>query len=144
MDVFNPGDHGSTFGGNPLAAAVGLAALRLLQEERLPERAQEMGAYLFDELRRIGHPSIREVRGKGLLIGMELDPVWISARAFCEGLMRNGILSKETHHTVVRFAPPLTITRQELDEALVVIRATFEELMPRAAKKTRTGQSLVA
>jgi ornithine--oxo-acid transaminase len=130
MDVFAPGDHGSTFGGNPLAAAVGLASLRLLQEERLAERADAMGKRLMAGLRAIDHPAIRDVRGKGLLIGMELDPAWMPARAFCEALMRKGILSKETHDTVVRFAPPLIIAEQELDAALDVIRATFDELMP--------------
>jgi ornithine--oxo-acid transaminase len=130
MDVFTPGDHGSTFGGSPLAAAVGLASLRLLQEERLAERADAMGKRLMAGLRAIDHPAIRDVRGKGLLIGMELDPAWMPARAFCEALMRKGILSKETHDTVVRFAPPLIIAEQELDAALDVIRATFDELMP--------------
>jgi ornithine--oxo-acid transaminase len=129
MDVFAPGDHGSTFGGNPLACAVGSAALRLLQAERLAQRAQAMGARLIDGLRAIAHPAIRQVRGKGLLIGLELDPGVISARAFCERLMRKGILSKDTHATVVRFAPPLIITESEVDAALAVIRAVFDSLM---------------
>jgi ornithine--oxo-acid transaminase len=129
MDVFSPGDHGSTFGGNPLAAAVGLAALRLLRDEHLAERAQTLGAYLIAGLRDIRHPAIREVRGKGLLIGLDLDPAWISARAFCEALMQRGILSKETHETVVRFAPPLIITQDELDAALAVIGAVFDSLL---------------
>jgi ornithine--oxo-acid transaminase len=128
MAVFGPGDHGSTFGGNPLAAAVGTAALRLLLEERLAKRAERLGAYLMDRLRAIAHPAIREVRGKGLLIGLELDPAIVSARAFCEELMRNGILSKETHETVVRFAPPLVVTQEELDAALTVIAAVFDAL----------------
>jgi ornithine--oxo-acid transaminase len=128
MGVFNPGDHGSTFGGNALAAAVGSAALQLLQEEKLAERAQQLGRYLMTGLREIRHPAIREVRGKGLLIGLELDPAIVSARAFCEQLMRNGILSKETHETVVRFAPPLIITQEELDGALAIIGAVFDSL----------------
>jgi ornithine--oxo-acid transaminase len=128
MGVFNPGDHGSTFGGNPLAAAVGAAALQLLQEERLAERSQKLGRYLMTGLRAIGHPAIREVRGKGLLIGLDLDPAFVSARSFCEQLMRNGILSKETHETVVRFAPPLIITQEELDGALAIIGAVFDSL----------------
>ncbi|HEY8102168.1 MAG TPA: ornithine--oxo-acid transaminase [Burkholderiaceae bacterium] len=128
MSVFHPGDHGSTFGGNPLAAAVGAAALHLLQEEKLSERALTLGAHLMEGLRAIRHPAIRDVRGKGLLIGLELDPAWISARKFCEALMRNGILSKETHETVVRFAPPLIITEDEIDSALAVIRSVFDSL----------------
>ncbi|MDB5726989.1 MAG: rocD [Noviherbaspirillum sp.] len=132
MGVFNPGDHGSTFGGNPLAAAVGTAALRLLKQERLAERAAHLGAYFMAGLRAIAHPAIREVRGQGLLIGLELDPAVVSARAFCEELMHNGILSKETHETVVRFAPPLIISQEELDAALNVIGAAFDAL-PRPA-----------
>jgi ornithine--oxo-acid transaminase len=128
MAVFSPGDHGSTFGGNALSAAVASAALRLLKREQLAERARHLGAYLMAGLSRLRHPAIREVRGKGLLIGLELDPKVISARAFCEELMRNGILSKETHDTVVRFAPPLVITQDELDSALAIIAAVFDLL----------------
>lgn len=128
MGVFNPGDHGSTFGGNPLAAAVGNAALRLLRDEQLTERAQNMGKQLIDGLRAIDHPAIRDVRGKGLLIGLELDPAVISARTFCEHLMHRGILSKDTHATVVRFAPPLIITEFQIDAALEIISAVFASL----------------
>ena len=128
LGVFNPGDHGSTFGGNPLAAAVGSAALSLLRDDRLAERAQAMGQRLLDGLRAIEHPAIRDVRGKGLLIGLELDPAQMSARAFCEHLMRHGILSRDTHTTVVRFAPPLIITEFEIDAALNVIGAIFDLL----------------
>lgn len=128
MGVFNPGDHGSTFGGNPLAAAVGTAALGLLKKEELAERAQHLGMYLSAGLRKIRHPAIREVRGKGLLIGMDLDPGLLSARRFCKELMCNGILSKETHETVVRLAPPLIIRQEELDAALDTIGAVFESL----------------
>ncbi|MDB5763692.1 MAG: rocD [Herminiimonas sp.] len=128
MQVFNPGDHGSTFGGNPLAAAVGSAALQLLRDDRLAERAETMGRRLIGGLRAIDHPAIREVRGKGLLIGLELDPAAISARTFCEHLMHRGILSKDTHATVVRFAPPLIITEHEIDAALVIIGAAFDSL----------------
>ncbi len=136
MNVFNPGDHGSTFGGNPLAAAVGTAALRLLREERLAERAREMGARLLAGLRALRHPAIREVRGRGLLIGLELDPALLPARLFCERLMVAGILSKETHDTVVRLAPPLIIGPQEIDMAVAVIDATLQATpahAPRAA-----------
>ncbi len=128
MEVFTPGDHGSTFGGNPLAAAVGLEAINVLLEERLPERAAELGDYLLGELRAIHSPLIREVRGKGLLIGLEIDAARISARTVCERLLTHGILSKDTHRTVVRFTPPLIITRQQIDTALDAIRKTFAEL----------------
>jgi ornithine--oxo-acid transaminase len=128
MGVFTPGDHGSTFGGNPLACAVGYAALGLLEEERLAERAQHMGAMLMERLRALRHPAIREVRGKGLLIGMELDPAQISAREFCERLMQRGVLSKDTHATVVRLAPPLVITEQEVEIAVAAFTAVFQDL----------------
>jgi len=128
MAVFTPGDHGSTFGGNPLAAAVGLEALAVLEEERLPERAAELGRYLLAQLRAIRSPLIREVRGKGLLIGVEIDPALASAHTVCERLLEHGILSKDTHHTVVRFAPPLVITQAQIDAALEAIRKAFAEL----------------
>lgn len=128
MSVFNPGDHGSTFGGNPLAAAVGSAALRLLQGTELIEHAEAMGRRLLDGLRAIAHPAISAVRGKGLLIGLELYPEIISARAFCEHLMQRGILSKDTHGTVVRFAPPLIITEFQIDAALNIITTVFDSL----------------
>lgn len=128
MGVFTPGDHGSTFGGNPLAAAVGLEAINVLIEERLPERAAQLGEYLLAQLRAIRSPLIREVRGRGLLIGVEIDPVLAGARTVCLKLLEHGILSKDTHHTVVRFAPPLTITPRQLDSALEAIRRAFAEL----------------
>jgi len=116
--VFRPGDHGSTFGGNALGAAVGLAALDLLIEENLAERAATMGAYLLGRLRSISSPVIKDVRGKGLLIGVELDTKLVTARKFVETLLRHGVLSKDTHGTVARFAPPLVIQREELDWAV--------------------------
>lgn len=125
MDVFTPGDHGSTFGGSPLAAAVGLEALNVLVEEGLAERAAELGDYFMQQLRRLRSPLIKEVRGRGLLIGVEIEAAKAQARAVCEQLMQQGILSKETHHTVVRFAPPLIITRDQLDEALEGMRQVF-------------------
>lgn len=133
MDVFHPGDHGSTFGGNPLAAAVGLASLRLLQDEKLAEHALAMGERLQRGLHAIDHPAIRDIRGKGLLIGMELDPAVISARQFCVQLMQKGMLSKETHETVVRLAPPLIITPQEIDTALAILGAAFAALPAKIA-----------
>lgn len=122
MDVFAPGDHGSTFGGNPLAAAVGRAALDVIVEERLPERAAELGAWFMDQLRAIDSPHVSEVRGKGLMIGVVIKPSSGVARPFCKALMERGILAKETHEQVVRFAPPLVITREILEEALEAIR----------------------
>ena len=128
MQVFKPGDHGSTFGGNPLAAAVALEALNVIVEERLPERSAELGRYLLTELRRIRSPLIRDVRGLGLFIGVEVDPAQASARQVCDRLMARGILSKDTHGTVVRFAPPLTITREQIDWALQRIRHVFKDM----------------
>jgi ornithine--oxo-acid transaminase len=128
MEVFAPGDHGSTFGGNPLAAAVGLAAIEVLLQERLVERAAELGEYMLRELRALKSPLIREVRGKGLLIGVDINPAFASARTVCEKLLGHGVLSKETHHTVVRLAPPLVATRGQIDCALAALRATFTEL----------------
>jgi len=114
MGVFRPGDHGSTFGGNPLASAVGEAALDLLLRERLSERARVRGDELLARLRRIDHPAISEVRGRGLLIGVEIDPAFASARQVCEGLLAAGVLSKDTHGTVVRFAPPLIVDSEHV------------------------------
>ncbi len=128
MNVFNPGDHGSTFGGNPLAAAVGHASLDLLVRERLSENAAVMGERLILGLRAIDCPLIKDVRGKGLLIGVEFEPSRVSARAVCERLLEVGVLSKDTHDTVVRFAPPLTITAAQVDEALALISIAFLSL----------------
>lgn len=114
MEVFTPGDHGSTFGGNPLAAAVGLEALNVIAEEKLAERAAALGAYLLAELRAIQSPLIKEVRGRGLLIGIEVDASRVTARSICDALMAQGILCKETHDTVIRIAPPLVVTQEQL------------------------------
>ena len=112
LGVFKPGDHGSTFGGNPLGCAIARAALDVLVDERLSERAAALGPYFLDRLRAIPTPVVREVRGKGLWIGMELDG---PARPFCERLKDEGVLCKETHERVIRFAPPLVITREQID-----------------------------
>lgn len=104
MDVFNPGDHGSTFGGNPLAAAIAIAALDVIVDEQLPERAAELGNYFISKLQAIPSPHIEEVRGRGLLIGVELKPEAGGARRFCKGLMKEGILAKETREHIIRFA----------------------------------------
>ncbi|UCC47504.1 MAG: ornithine--oxo-acid transaminase [Gemmatimonadota bacterium] len=126
MDVFTPGDHGSTFGGNPLAAAVGRAALGVIVEERLPERAAELGAWFMDELRAIESPHVEQVRGKGLMVGVVVKESSGTARPFCEALMERGILAKETHQQVVRFAPPLVVTRDVLEQALESIRDVIQ------------------
>lgn len=130
MGVFGPGDHGSTFGGNALAARVGLEALNVLEEEHLAERSQDLGAYFLAELQHIEHPAIREVRGRGLFIGLELEPAWGTAGHFCELLLKQGALSKDTRESVVRLTPPLVISRQEIDLALQKIRAALHALEP--------------
>jgi ornithine--oxo-acid transaminase len=130
MAVFRPGDHGSTFGGNALGAAVGLAALEVLHDERLAERAAAMGGYLLKRLRAISSEVIVDVRGKGLLIGVELDPKRVTARAFVETLLRHGVLSKDTHGTVARFAPPLVIEREQLDWGVARIQDALREYGP--------------
>ncbi|MFQ5690439.1 MAG: ornithine--oxo-acid transaminase [Gemmatimonadota bacterium] len=121
MSVFGPGDHGSTFGGNPLGAAVGRASLSVILEEDLPGRAAELGAWFMERLRAIDSPHIAEVRGRGLMIGVVIREDSGTARPFCEALMERGILAKETHHQVIRFAPPLVIRREELEGALPAI-----------------------
>jgi ornithine--oxo-acid transaminase len=126
MDVFTPGDHGSTFGGNALAAAIGLESLEVLIEEKLIERSAELGAYFLAELKKIKSPLITEVRGKGLFIGIEINPELAKARDLCLILLKQGLLSKETHHKVIRLAPPLIITQEQIDEALTLIRALFQ------------------
>lgn len=128
MKVFTPGDHGSTFGGNALAAAVGLEALNVLVEEQLVERAARLGNYLLEKLRALSNPLIRDVRGRGLLVGIELDTSRINARMAVEQLMRAGLLSKETHHTVIRIAPPLVINERQIDHAVNILRRVLSQL----------------
>lgn len=125
LGVFNPGDHGSTFGGNPLACAVARAALRVLVDEKLPERSAELGAYFLAQLQTLRSPALKEVRGRGLWIGIELHG---AARPYCEALKEEGILCKETHDHVIRIAPPLTITREEIDWAFERIQRVVEKL----------------
>ena len=122
LGLFTPGEHGSTFGGNPLAAAVSRAALRVIREEKLAERSQQLGEYFVEQLSEIPSPHIKEVRGRGLLIGVELKPEAKGARRFCEALQKKGILAKETHDNVIRFAPPLVIDKETIDWALPSIR----------------------
>lgn len=118
LGVFQPGDHGSTYGGNPLACAVARTALKVLIEEKMIENAAQLGPYFIEQLKRIKSPYVKEVRGKGLMIGVELYPEAGGARRFCEKLRYKGLLCKETHENVIRFAPPLVITREEIDWAL--------------------------
>ncbi|MDO8754153.1 MAG: ornithine--oxo-acid transaminase [Anaerolineales bacterium] len=122
LGLFTAGEHGSTFGGNPLAAAVARASLRVIREEKLAERSQQLGEYFLEQLSEIPSPHVKEVRGKGLLIGVELKPEALGARRFCEALLKKGILAKETHDNVIRFAPPLVIDKETIDWALPAIR----------------------
>ena len=122
LDLFAAGEHGSTFGGSPLAAAIGRAALQVIVEEHLVENSLRMGEYFMDQLTEINSPNIKEVRGKGLLIGIELYPKAGGARRFCEALQTEGILAKETHQNVIRFAPPLIIDQATIDWAMPAIR----------------------
>ncbi|MBZ5706383.1 MAG: ornithine--oxo-acid transaminase [Acidobacteriia bacterium] len=124
LGVYKPGDHGSTFGGNPLGCAVARTALRVLVEEKMVERSAELGAYLLDKLQTLRSPDLKEVRGKGLWIGIELHS---PARPYCEALKQEGILCKETHDRVIRIAPPLIIKREEIDWAFERIRKVIEK-----------------
>jgi len=122
LGLFKPGEHGSTFGGNPLGAAVARAALKVIRDEKLVERSRELGEYFVEQLAEIPSPHIKEVRGKGLLIGVELKPEAGGARRFCVALQEKGILAKETHDNVIRFAPPLVIDKETIDWALPSVR----------------------
>ncbi|GBC62741.1 ornithine--oxo-acid transaminase [Desulfonema ishimotonii] len=125
MSVLQPGEHGSTFGGNPLACAIGRAAIRVLVEEGMIENAEKMGAYFLSGLRQISDDKVREVRGRGLMIGLEFHPEAGGARQYCEKLREKGLLCKETHDNIIRFAPPLVITRDVIDWALEQIAAVI-------------------
>jgi ornithine--oxo-acid transaminase len=124
LGVYQPGDHGSTFGGNPLGCAIARTALRVLVEERLVERSAEQGAYFLGLLKSLHSSKIKEVRGIGLWIGIELH---VSARPYCEALKQEGVLCKETHDKVIRIAPPLIIRREEIDWAFERIRRVIEK-----------------
>jgi ornithine--oxo-acid transaminase len=130
LDVFKPGDHGSTFGGNALGAAVGFESLSVLLDEKLADRAAAMGDYLMKRLKAISSPMVVDVRGKGLLIGLEIDTRRATAREFVETLLRHGVLSKDTHGTVARLAPPLIIDHEELDWGVERIRDALREYGP--------------
>jgi ornithine--oxo-acid transaminase len=125
MQVFNPGSHGSTYGGNPLASAIGIAALDVIVQQELPRKAEEMGKYFISRLHSLDYQGIREIRGRGLLLAIEFtEPI---AKQFCKKLMAKGILAKDTHEVTVRFAPPLVITREQVDEACDLIGSAIAE-----------------
>jgi ornithine--oxo-acid transaminase len=126
MELFQPGTHGSTYGGNPLASAIGIEALNVLEEENMAERAAEMGTYILDGINRIECPLIRDRRGKGMLIAIEFHEE--IAKQFCKIGMKHGFLAKDTHGTTVRFAPPLVITKEQADEAITQIAAALTDL----------------
>lgn len=129
LGVFKPGDHGSTFGGNPLAAAVARESLKVIVEEKLSERSAELGKYFLEKLKTIHSKHIKEIRGKGLFIGIELVAEAGGARRFCEALKEEGLLCKETHENVIRFAPPLVIKKEEIDWAFDKIKKVLSELI---------------
>jgi ornithine--oxo-acid transaminase len=140
MDVFTPGSHGSTFGGNSLAAAVGLEALRVIADEGLVEKSRVLGAHMLERLRAVRSPVLEAVRGRGLWAAAEIDPRFATARQVCERLVAKGVLSKETHRTVVRFAPPLVIAREDLDLALDRLEEVigeFEQERPQRPQRPR-------
>ncbi len=128
LELFTPGTHGSTFGANPLASAVAREALQVMQDEKMVENSAEKGEYFLDKLRTIKSPHIKAVRGKGLLIGIELMSDSGGARRFCEALQKEGLLCKETHEYVIRFAPPLIIRKKDLDWAFKKIKKVFKEI----------------
>ncbi len=125
--TLTPGSHGSTFGGSALAAAVGLKALEIIERDNYAQKSAELGQYLLDALHKINSPLIKDIRGAGLWIALEIDTRKISARIVCEQLMKNGLLSKETHGTVIRLAPPLVITKEETDIAIEIIAKSLQE-----------------
>jgi ornithine--oxo-acid transaminase len=132
MDVFKPGDHGSTFGGNPLGIAVAREAVRVLQDEKLIQKSDKLGPWFMENLTKLDFPSIKSVRGKGLWIGLVLNK---NARPYCEALKDEGLLCKETHENVIRFAPPLCITKKELNMALRRVKKVFEKIDGKAKTK---------
>lgn len=128
MGVFEPGSHGSTFGGNPLAARIGLEVLNILEQEHLIERSKALGEMLLQGLKKIKHPFIREVRGKGLWVGVEIDPLQMTGRKICEAYAKNGVLTKEVHQKVLRFAPPFVIKPEEIQFAIDQFANTLNSL----------------
>ncbi len=135
MDMFDPGSHGSTFGGNPLAAAVGREAIAVLQDEDLAARSLRLGEILLGALRDIDHPAVVEVRGKGLWVGVQLDAKGVKAKDVCLAMLRRGALAKETHESVVRLAPPLVIEEADLLRAVEIFREALEDVCPVGAAR---------
>ena len=127
LELFVPGSHGSTFGGNPLAAAIGMEAIRVIEQEKLPQRSAELGDYLKQQLKGLNYHAIKEVRGKGLWIGLELEPKVVQGRELALKLLEKGVLTKETHKTTLRLAPPLIITKEEINWALEQIESVLRE-----------------
>lgn len=144
MDVFTPGSHGSTFGGNPLAAAVGIEALRVIEDEGLVDNSRVLGAHMLNRLRALASPALKAVRGRGLWVGADINPRFASARAVCERLLAKGVLTKETHETVVRLAPPLVIERRDLDWALDRLEEVLSELEQNGSPKSQHGLAATA
>ena len=128
MQWFSPGSHGSTFGGYPLAAAIGRRSLELIEEEGLVENSNKQGTYFLEELKKIESPVLKEIRGKGLWIGVEINTKIIDGRSICKLLLKKGILSKETHESTIRFAPPLIIEKKEIDWAVQTFKDTLKEI----------------
>lgn len=127
LGVFKPGDHGSTYGGNPLGSAIAREALKIIIDEKLPQKSAESGAYLMRKLKEIESPYVEQIRGKGLWVGIVLKPSAGGARHFCVALQERGILAKETHENVIRLAPPLNITRSELDQAIAILQEVLTQ-----------------
>ncbi len=147
MNVFDPGSHGSTFGGNALAAAVALEGLKVMEDEQLVARSARQGEYLLARLREVMAVSdglVRAVRGRGLWAGVDIDPARATARELVERLAAKGVLSKETHETVIRFAPPLTITRELIDRAVAILRQVVREKQEEIAQSARTAVGALA
>jgi ornithine--oxo-acid transaminase len=144
MNVFTPGSHGSTFGGSPLAAAVGLEALRVIEDEGLVENSRVLGTHMLERLTALASPALRTVRGRGLWVGADIDPRFAAARTVCERLLAKGVLSKDTHDTVVRLAPPLVITRRDLDWALDRFVEVILELEQKGGAESRSGIAATA
>ena len=144
LGVIKPGEHGSTFGGNPLGSAVAIAALEVLREEKLAEKAHLLGEHLRKELSALQaqYPFVRTIRGKGLLNAVVIDPTFaVSAWDICVMLKNAGLLAKPTHDHIIRFAPPLVITKEELDECIGIIRDTFEKAMQRGSQLIQRKES---
>ena len=128
MSVFDPGSHGSTFGGNAIASAIAVEAINILKDEKLSERSAELGAYLLEKLKAFNSPVIKDVRGRGLLVGVEVNGAKATAPQVCEKLLEKGVLSKDTHGTVIRFSPPLIIEKKEIDWAVERVAEVLREI----------------